>query len=175
MIFTGCDGLINSMKTDDDMNLLNIEDTAMALDDLITMGLNSEDGLITVTFNADNTGHEVSVETGSGYTCVSMDSGLSFPYGAASWDASFMLTMNGCGGDSGSIYNGTISVNLAGPPGSVTSFGFSGILNLSGTTNGNIVMNIQYDLDYDCIVNWDCWSGTVNGYTVAALYNAYIN
>ena len=170
---SSCDSLINDMETSDNIDWLNLENTALAVNDLVTMGLNSESGVFIVSYDSDNTGHEVSIEAGA--SCVSMNSGLTFPYADTSWSASFTLSLNGCEGTSGSIHYGIITVTLSGPHGSVDNFGFSGILNTVGTMNGSVAMNIEYELDYDCIVNWDCWSGTVNGYTIAALYNAYIN
>lgn len=177
---SGCDNLVNSMDSnksmDSDMWMdsakqLSIADTAQALDDLIKMGINSTSGIFTVTFNgvAPNAGVTVTPSSVSG--CISIDGNNFFPYGSSSWGGAFNLVFNSCQSTSGtSSYNGSVVVGLSGPLGSVITYDYKGNITAEGAISGNVKIDIHYN-DLNCLLALDCWSGTVNEYSIDTLWD----
>ncbi len=169
LVLYGCDDLVSSMDTHE---TLGAEDTAEAVNDIILMELNSTDGALLITFNSEGENPGVTVEAGTTGGCISLDGGGFFPYGTASWQAAFNLVFDQCSGDSGSLYNGTLSVGLSGPLGSISRYDFTGRIAAEGPVDGRIDIDLHYIIELSCILDWDCWSGSVNGYTVDQLRDA---
>ncbi len=166
----GCDDVINGLET---YQRLGVEKTAQGLADLISMDLNSESGAFAITFDSGG----VSLSGGATSGCMILNGEGYYPYGlyATSWNATFTVSFANCQGNSGSSYNGVITVSLAGPLGSVSSYGFSGNIEAIGPVRGRLAIDVDYTITYSCLANWDCWSGAVNGYSVSRLWEAYSN
>lgn len=164
----GCDGLVNDMGTYENMSAA---DTRQGIEDIVGMEINTTDGVFTVTLDATDTesgATGVNIELSGSMGCIGLGGGGFFPYGAFSWEAGFDIVFDNCTGDSGSVYNGTISVVLSGPLGSVSDYDFTGRLNAGGPVDGRLDIDAHFSA-LSCL-NWECWSGSVNGYSFARLY-----
>lgn len=169
---SGCNDIINNM---DSKRKLSVSETARALDDLIDIfQVTSTTGCIfSFDFTTDSSGIIVNVSSGSG--CASIDGSGFIPYSSLNeGEGGLILHLNGCsnGNDTGTSYTGTLTVYLTGGSGVITGFQFTGNIGAEGEIEGNLSIDINYTVDLNCVLTWDCWSGSVNGYTTTALFDA---
>ena len=169
LVLYGCDDLVSSMDTQESPGA---EDTAEAVNDIILMELNSTDGALMITFSSEGDSSGVTVEAGATGGCITLEGGGFFPYETSSWEADFDLVFEQCSGDSGTLYDGTLSVGLSGLLGSISRYDFTGGIVAEGPVDGRIDIDLHYIIELSCILDWDCWSGSVNGYTVDQLRDA---
>jgi len=165
----GCNDLINNM---DSTEQLSAEESARALDGFIEIiQINSATGCIfTFDFLTDPDGVIVTISSSS--VCTAVESSGIITYSSLNeGEGQFDLIFNGCRSqsNSGTSYTGTITVGLSGSAGSITGFDFTGNITADGEIAGNINIDIHYNAGLSCVSNWDCWSGSVNGYSVDTL------
>ncbi len=168
----GCEDIINNM---DSKKKLSVSESAQALDDLIGIfQVTSATGCIfTFDFITDTTGVTVNVSSGSG--CAAINGSGFIPYSFLNeGEGGLTLQLNGCsnGNDAGTSYTGTLTVYLTGSSGVITGFEFTGNVEARGEIQGRVSIDISYTVDLNCVLTWDCWSGSVNGYTINALRDA---
>jgi hypothetical protein len=166
-----CDNLVNGLDNFENMSAAN---TADGVNDIIGMDINSTDGALTITvdYTDPDSGDEgVLVDVSGTLGCLGLESGGFFPYGTLGWEAGFDIVFNDCAGDSGAVYNGTLHIGLSGLLGSVSNFDFTGRITASGAIDGRLDINAHFAVA-SCAMNWDCWSGSVNGYSFEKLHDA---
>lgn len=146
---------------------LTVLETAKALDDIIKMQINSN-GIFSLDFS-NSAGVTVSSSSASG--CATVDGSSFFPYDSLglAWSGAFAVVLNDCQGSSGTSYSGSITVGVSGSFGVVTRYDYTGNIIAEGEIEGKVKIDIHYVVDLSCLLTWDCWSGTVNGYSIDTL------
>ncbi|PKL40497.1 MAG: hypothetical protein CVV44_02520 [Spirochaetae bacterium HGW-Spirochaetae-1] len=172
LAITGCEDLINGM---DSHARLSVEDTADVFTEFVLMNFNSDNGALTIAPETIDTVSGMSIEADSSSTCLTMTGDSFVPYTGTTWDASITLTLDNCSAsDDGTVFDGTIHARLSGLQGSVSSFDFTGTLQIEGDIEGTLSLDLHYEVDSSCLLYLDCWEGSINGYSIQEIRNALL-